>query len=87
MILLVSPLWVDSSSNGLVHAKATELVAKLDAAGKEMGMLKRRVYGNYAEWSQKPLQSYGEANLEFFRRTARKYHPMGVFQKKVTGWV
>ena len=85
MILLVSPLWVDSVSNGLVHAKATELVAKLDAAAEEMGMLKRLVYGNYADWSQEPLQSYGETNVELFRQTARKYDPTGVFQKKVPG--
>lgn len=85
MILLVSPLWVNSASNGLVHAKATELVAKLDAAAKEMGVLKRFVYGKYADWSQKPLQSYGETNMELFRQTARKYDPMRVFQNKVPG--
>ena len=85
MILLVSPLWVDSASNHLVHAKATDLMSKLAAAAEEMGMLKRFVYANYADWSQRPFQSYGGENVEFLRRTAMKYDPKGVFQKMVPG--
>ncbi len=85
MVLLVSALWPDSASNPQVHAKATELMSNLDGAAQEMGLLKGFVYVNYADWSQKPFESYGEQNVEFLRQTARKYDPKGVFQRRVPG--
>ena len=85
MILLVSALWPDSASNDKVHSMATKLMSKLDSAAQEMGLLKRFVYVNYADWSQKPFESYGEENVDFLRQTARKYDPKGIFQSRVPG--
>ena len=85
MVLLMSALGPDSSQNQKVHAKAAEIIGAVDAKAAEMGMLKRFVYANYADWSQHPLESYGTKNLAFLERTAKKYDPKGVFQKKVPG--
>lgn len=85
MILLMSVLWPDTSSYQRVHDKAKEVVEKVDAEAKRMGLLKEFKYTNYADWGQQPLRSYGQDNFDFLRQTARKYDPDGVFQKKVPG--
>lgn len=85
VILLLSALWPDSASNEVVHAKATELMSKVNGAASDMGLLKRFVYTNYADWSQHPLESYGEDEVRFMQRTATKYDPRGVFQTRVPG--
>ena len=85
MILLISPLWPNSEVNDAVHAKVEEVVAAVDGKAKSMGMLKKFVYTNYADWSQHPIESYGKKNVEFLKRTAKKYDLKGVFQKKVPG--
>ena len=85
IIMLISPLWPNSLADGAVHAKAAEVVNGVNAKARENGMLKRFVYANYADWSQHQLESYGEQDLEFLKRTAGKYDPKGVFQKKVPG--
>ena len=85
VILLVSALWPKSSSNVIVHDKAQEFMGKVEAKAKEMGLLKPFVYTNYANWSQRPLESYGKNSVDFLRRTARKYDPHGIFQRRVPG--
>ncbi|OBR08505.1 FAD binding domain-containing protein [Colletotrichum higginsianum IMI 349063] len=42
-------------------------------------------YLNYADPSQNPLKTYGEANVDFIRKVASKYDPEGVFQKRIPG--
>ncbi|KAK4234829.1 6-hydroxy-D-nicotine oxidase [Achaetomium macrosporum] len=54
------------------------------AQGIEGGLLEWR-YLNYADKSQDPLASYGEANLELMREVAAKYDPDGVFQRLCPG--
>ncbi|KXL42586.1 hypothetical protein M433DRAFT_156085 [Acidomyces richmondensis BFW] len=85
IILLVSALWPELADDDAVHTKAVEMMTKVRARAVRMGMLKRFVYGNYADWSQLPIESYGKENVEFLRKVSAKYDPDGVFQKKVTG--
>jgi hypothetical protein len=85
MIMLLSGLWPDSSANDKVHAKAAQLMKRVNKAAKEMGLLKEFVYANYADSSQQPLERYGKRNVVFLRETARKYDPEGVFQRRVPG--
>ncbi|KAL3459884.1 hypothetical protein BJX64DRAFT_193950 [Aspergillus heterothallicus] len=60
-------------------------VEELDAFAKSVGGEYPYIYLNYAAENQNPLQSYGEENLEFMRRVAEKYDPLGVFQEQVPG--
>ena len=85
MILLITALWPDSASDDAVHAKGEQVLAAVDAEAKKMGMLKRFVYANYADYTQHPIESYGERNVKFLQKTAKKYDPKGVFQTKVPG--
>lgn len=85
MILLISALWPESAYNAGVHAKAVQLGESIADAAREMGLLKDFVYTNYADWSQQPLQSYGEGNVHFLKEVSRRYDPAGVFEKRVPG--
>ena len=85
MTMLLSALWEDSKANERVHAKAVEVMKAIEGEARKMGLLKEHVYANYADSTQKPIQSYGKENVEFLKRTAKKYDPHGVFQKKVPG--
>lgn len=85
MILLVSALWPESADDAAVHAKAVQLMTAIDTAANDAGLLKPFVYTNYADWSQHPLESYGAESLARLKRTARKYDPHGVFQRRVPG--
>ena len=42
-------------------------------------------YLNYADFTQDPLKTYGEENVEFIRQVAAKYDPTGVFQNRMPG--
>lgn len=85
MILLITALWPNSDSNDAVHSKAEQVLKAVNSKAKSMGMLKKLVYANYADYSQQPIQSYGTKDVRFLERTAKKYDPKGVFQKKVPG--
>ncbi|KAK3307410.1 uncharacterized protein B0T15DRAFT_492889 [Chaetomium strumarium] len=54
------------------------------ARGIDGGLLEWR-YLNYADKSQDPLATYGEANLRLMREVAAKYDPDGVFQRLCPG--
>lgn len=42
-------------------------------------------YLNYADSTQNPLPSYGEENVAYLKKVAKKYDPLGVFQKRMPG--
>ena len=85
MILLISAAWPDPASDKQVQAKAVGLMSKLNGAAASMGLRKGFVYANYANQLQKPLDSYGAANLAALKGVAKKYDPAGVFQKQAPG--
>ncbi|KAL2817864.1 hypothetical protein BJX63DRAFT_96152 [Aspergillus granulosus] len=60
-------------------------VEELDEFARSVGGEYPYVYLNYAAKNQNPLRSYGEKNLEFMRRVAEEYDPLGVFQEQVPG--
>lgn len=42
-------------------------------------------YLNYTDYTQNPLPTYGETNVAFLKKVAKKYDPSGVFQKRMPG--
>ncbi|KAJ0384800.1 hypothetical protein COL922a_007631 [Colletotrichum nupharicola] len=40
---------------------------------------------NYADPSQDPIKTYGDANINFIRSVASQCDPEGVFQKRIPG--
>ncbi|OAG04488.1 FAD-binding domain-containing protein [Paraphaeosphaeria sporulosa] len=85
MILLFSASWSDAAASSLVHAKNKEVLRKINAAAKHMGLLRSFVYANYAGTFQKPISSYGTQNSAFLCRVALKYDPLAVFQRQLPG--
>lgn len=42
-------------------------------------------YLNYADFTQDPLSTYGEKNIDHIREVATKFDPTGVFQTRMPG--
>ncbi|KAK2608328.1 hypothetical protein N8I77_006946 [Diaporthe amygdali] len=85
IILLLSAFWPGAADSDAVQAVANSAFAALNEEAEKQGQAKRFVYANYAGQSQSPFQSYGEANVDFLRKTAGKYDPQGVFRYNVPG--
>lgn len=85
MILLLSPAWTDSSLDQEVQSTGMRIIHEIKMAARKRMMLHRYVYANYADSSQRPLESYGLQNRAVLDGVARKYDPLGVFQKLVPG--
>jgi len=61
-------------------------VRRSDAAARQMGLARSTFrYANYANYMQRPLDSYGVASRRFLDAVAKRYDPRGVFQRLVPG--
>jgi hypothetical protein len=68
-----------------VQSVIAEIVNEQRALLKQTGHLMDFIYLNYADNSQKVLQSWGNENVAKLRDVSKKYDPNGVFQKQVPG--
>jgi hypothetical protein len=64
----------------LGRIKMIEWVDAVNTYAASIGKGNDWVYLNYADGTQKPLQSYGQDNLDYIWEVARKYDPTGIFQ-------
>lgn len=85
VVLLISALWPNSSSNDAIYRKGRDAFTAVKTVAEQNGVLRKFEYLNYAGPHQSPLASYGADNLNFLRQVSRKYDPTGVFQSKVPG--
>ncbi|KAH7337969.1 hypothetical protein B0J17DRAFT_660255 [Rhizoctonia solani] len=77
--------WGLSSDDQEVYTTIDKLVdASMDIA-RSQNRLERYIYLNYASTHQKPLESYGSAQVDFLRDVKAKYDPDGVFTKLSQG--
>lgn len=83
--MLLSAFWEDTASDDLVKSKASDVMEKINKKAKEMGLLHRFQYMNYADPSQHPIESYGRDNVQFLKAVSRKYDPKGIFQYQAPG--
>ncbi|KAL6238475.1 hypothetical protein BDW75DRAFT_201416 [Aspergillus navahoensis] len=68
-----------------VQSAITEIVDEQRSLLKRTGHLMDFIYLNYADVSQKVLQSWGADNVAKLRAASKKYDPKAVFQKQVPG--
>jgi hypothetical protein len=69
----------------IVEEKMAAFADAIERFAEECGGNVAWRYLNYADTSQRPLSSYGAANLKFLSEVAAKFDPKGVFQRKVPG--
>ncbi|KAK7755091.1 hypothetical protein SLS62_002906 [Diatrype stigma] len=67
------------------RARVAGFRAALKDCSVELGAAVGWEYLNYADCTQDPLATYGEANVAFLRRVAAEYDPAGVFQTRMPG--
>ena len=84
-VLLLSAFWASTSANAVVQQTAQKVMQKVNEAAKEMGMLHKFVYLNYANQAQDPIWTYGRENVASLRAAATKYDPRKIFQRQVPG--
>jgi hypothetical protein len=85
VVLLISAFWTDPSATEVMKEQGQRLAGQVQGMVRDMGLERRFVYANYAGPDQRPLESYGEGNLEFLRKVAKEYDPSGFFQRRVPG--
>jgi hypothetical protein len=83
--VLNAPRWKNPAHDDLVDKHLRAFIGKVTAELKALGKHSNFLYLNFAMKEQKPLCTYGEANLRFLRETARRYDPDEVFQRLVPG--
>lgn len=81
VVWLVPWAWKKAEDDELMRTVGRELREKSEAAAKEMGLLHRYKYINYAEESQDAYRGYGEENLKWLKQVQRKYDPEGIYTK------
>ncbi|CAG7947196.1 unnamed protein product [Penicillium nalgiovense] len=77
--------YANKADDVLVQRVIIDIVDKQRALLKSHGHLMDFIYLNYADISQKVLQSWGEDNIAKLRAASKKYDPNGVFQEQVPG--
>jgi hypothetical protein len=69
----------------ILRDKALAFATDLAAFARSVDGLRDWQYINYADPSQDPIRSYGEANVNFLREVSAKYDPTGFFQTRQAG--
>lgn len=77
--------WEDSKEDGLFESNAQKLREDLSAYAASIGADNPFLYLDYADITQKPLESYGADNVAKIRAAAAKNDPDGVFQYMMAG--
>ncbi|KXJ87468.1 hypothetical protein Micbo1qcDRAFT_167474 [Microdochium bolleyi] len=77
--------WADARHDKLVEEVFREAIAEVEKASAELGSAHRYRFTNYASEWQRPLEGYGEENLQFMREVSRRYDPKGLFQTGCLG--
>ncbi|KAF5010319.1 hypothetical protein FDECE_3524 [Fusarium decemcellulare] len=70
----------DGTYEGVLKNKITRAVEELRAYSASLDNHSSYLYMNYAGPEQDVITSYGEENVEFLKKTAAKYDPIGFFQ-------
>lgn len=87
-LMLLNPAfrWENPADDLRILQANMNLVNRLDALSRELGLDEPFLYMNYASQFQDVLNSYGTKNVERLRAVARKYDPAEVFQHLQPGY-
>ncbi|TGO86993.1 hypothetical protein BPOR_0261g00110 [Botrytis porri] len=80
--------WSSQASDSytpLVQKSTHNLITKLTLFAKELGILHKYIYPNYADASQDVFAGYGEENLSRLRKVQEAYDPDGTWRRLQSG--
>lgn len=86
-LILVQFNWAWSSieDDAIVLPAIDRVLNRSDAIAAEMGLSNNYIYQNYAAPNQKPITSYGAANVQKLRKVQSKYDPFKVMERLQPG--
>ena len=77
--------WQGAQQDSLFQKAGADLVNRIRAYAVSISADNPYLYLDYADNTQDPLASYGAENVKKMKAAAKKYDPLGVFQKLVPG--
>jgi hypothetical protein len=77
--------WQGAEQDALFQAAGASLVNRIRDYAKSIKADNPYLYLDYADSTQDPLTGYGKENVNKMKAAAKKYDPLGVFQKLVPG--
>ncbi|KAL8773027.1 MAG: hypothetical protein Q9209_002047 [Squamulea sp. 1 TL-2023] len=77
--------YTNAADDELVYSTTRNYFDKVEQYTRSTGQHESFIYMNYALPTQRVIESYGQANVNFLRAVAKKYDPRLVFQRLVPG--
>ncbi|KAL8910197.1 MAG: hypothetical protein Q9171_004495 [Xanthocarpia ochracea] len=85
-LMNVAIMWSDEADDERIMAAAERIIERARNVAREMGLVSRYIYQNYASRGQDVFGGYGVENLRRLREIRRVYDPDGVFQRLQPGY-
>ena len=83
--ILLLTYWKNKEDDELVLGTMRDTMQWIKADANERGTAVPYTFLAYADETQDPIESYGDANKKALQETSKKYDPKGLFQKGVPG--
>ena len=83
--LVINCGWSLEADDKVVLATSAEFLNKVDETAASKGLSFTFLYLNDAAMDQRPIDSYGDENVQRLKKISREYDPDGVFQKLAKG--
>ncbi|CCO37919.1 hypothetical protein BN14_12079 [Rhizoctonia solani AG-1 IB] len=77
--------WIRPEDDDKVYSGIDKLISTSTNLAESQNRLDDYIYLNHAGSGQKPIESYGLAQVKFLQRVKAKYDPEGVFEKLCRG--
>lgn len=77
--------WSQAVDDSVILPAIDRVIEKTNAKAAQKGLLHPYIYMNYAAPNQKPITSYGPANVAKLRQAQRMYDPHRVFERLQPG--
>lgn len=81
VILNIAWRWKHASDDAVNYGAYHKFMERGQKVAKEMGLLHRFLYANYADETQDVWAGYGDENLQRLRKIQRQVDPKGIFTK------
>lgn len=77
--------WSEAKDDELFISLGKMLTDGIQTFAIQKGTAVKYLYLNYADKDQDPISAYGTDKVVFMKRVAKKYDPLGVYQKLLAG--